>query len=298
MLCSVLVFLSSGNLLGPSDHLLIQHTPKTGGTSFRSMILRGKPKGKTCQVHYGSGPIDGCPNFDAAHPANVIMGHHVNFHTLQPVAAGHTVRYVTMLRSPYSWFLSLYLHFHPTIDNIKDLDAKLVGFVQNEFSQCEGLKRDSNGTQCHGQLYAWYSGGAPITPDKCLSFAKFFTHPSRLLLVNERYAESMWLLYEMLGWGSPPKVEHTNTRPDAVYDQSMSLRTTSAIATALSESCLPDIYAAARERFEHVYRLARAYCADREPCNLATTELGRRLWTPLTHEGPEMPVGPPVHDVP
>ena len=53
------------------------------------------------------------------------------------------------------------------------------------------------------------------------------------------------------------------------------------IEQVLLKSCLPDIYAAARERFEYVYRLARAYCTNREPCDLATSELGRNLWTPL-----------------
>ena len=55
----------------------------------------------------------------------------------------------------------------------------------------------------------------------------------------------------------------------------------SEIAGIITESCLPDIYAAARERFDHVYRRARAYCTNREPCDLATSQLGLTLWTKL-----------------
>ena len=99
--------------------------------------------------------------------------------------------------------------------------------------------------------------------------------------MNERYEESIWLLYQMLGWGSPPKLVHLNARPDAIYDQHVTLRTTSDIAAIIAESCLPDIYDAARERFEHVYRRARAYCTNREPCDLATSQLGLTLWTKL-----------------
>ena len=240
-------------------------------------------RGKTLQAHYGPGFHDS-PQFDAEHPAQVIMGHGVNFHTLSsPVASGHSVRYATMVRSPLAWALSLYLHFHPHIET--HLDEKVVEYVQGFFTKCEGLVRSSNGTGCNrlnSQLYAWYSGGAtPAMPDKCESFASFFTHSSRLLLVNERYEESIWLLYQMLGWGSPPKLVHLNARPDAIYDQHVTLRTTSDIAAIIAESCLPDIYDAARERFEHVYRLARAYCSNREPCDLATSQLGLSLWTPL-----------------
>ena len=77
---------SNYSLPGTSrDHLLIQHIPKTGGTSFRFMIFRDAERlGKTCQTAYAKK----CPNIseaDADHPAQVVMGHRVNFHTLQPV---------------------------------------------------------------------------------------------------------------------------------------------------------------------------------------------------------------------
>jgi len=263
------------------QHLLIQHMPKSGGTSFRKMIFQDASRyGKTLQTHYGeTQPELGASKFDAKHPAQVIMGHGVNFHTLQPVALGSSVRYVTMVRSPLPWSLSLYLHFHRNVET--HTDKKLVEFVRGLFTHCKGLERDSTGTGCAGQLYAWFSGGAPDMPDKCESAASFFTHPSRLLLVNERYEESIWLLYQMLGWGSPPALEHMNTQQNAAYDQHIPLRTMSSIADILADSCLPDIYDAARERFEHVYRIVRTHCTDREPCDVATSKLGHDLWTPL-----------------
>ena len=178
--------------------------------------------------------------------------------------------------------VSLYLHYHRKVET--HLDDELVEYVQGLFTTCEGLVRGSNGTGCDGQLFSWYSGGAPAMPDKCESFVSFFTHSSHLLLLNERYEESIWLLYQMLGWGSPPALVHLNARPDAIYDQQVTLRTTSGIDAILAESCLPDIYAAARERFEHVYRLARAYCTNREPCDLATSQLGLSLWKPLQRQ--------------
>ena len=131
------------------------------------------------------------------------------------------------------------------------------------------------------KVNAWYSGGAPAMPDKCSSFVSFFTHPTHLLFMNEKYEESMWLLYQLLGWGSPKERVEVNRRSADLDEQNTTLRTMSSIAAILAETCLPDIYTAARERFEHVYRLARAYCNGREPCDLATSEFGRSLWTPL-----------------
>mmetsp|Transcript_74 Transcript_74/g.149 ORF Transcript_74/g.149 Transcript_74/m.149 type:complete len:313 (+) Transcript_74:156-1094(+) len=312
MWCCLFCLSSNFFLLGPnsslpgtSDHLLIQHMPKTGGTSFREMIIReAKRRGKTVQTHYGV-IVKSSPIFDKEHPAQVIIGHHVNFYLLQPVATGRTVRYVTMVRSPLSWVLSLYLQFHTNVE--KDLDKKLIVFVKDLFKTCKGLVRGSNGTECAGQLYSWHSGGAPATPnlcessvsfppkqcknvvsffppDKCERFVSFFTHPSHLLLVNERYEESIWLLYQMLGWGSPPELVHSNARADRFYQQKITLRTTSYIATTLTGSCLPDIYAASRRRFNHIYRLAHTYCSKNKPCHLAISEFGRQLWTPLTGE--------------
>ena len=275
------------------EHLLIQHTPKTGGTSFRNIVFQEAARhGQTVQTHYVGDEHAPGPRFDAAHPAQVIMGHSVNFHMLQPVASGHSVRYVTMVRSPLAWVLSLFLHFHPSVKT--QLDEKVVAFFQGLFTKCKGLVRnDSSGTGCHGQLYAWYSGGAdggatPATsplvwrsPGKCERHVSFFTHSSHLLLVNERYKESIWLLSEMHGWGRAPRLVHLNARQEAIYDQRISLRTISRIDAVLAKSCVPDIYAAARERFDHVYRLARGYCANRQPCDLATSKFGLSLWAPL-----------------
>ena len=167
--------------------------PKTGGTSFRNMIFRdAKKRGKTIQAHYYNevSRVGGGHQFDAERPAQVIIGHFVNFHTLSgPVASGHSVRYATMVRSPVTWALSLYLHFHPKPSKVEtktQLDEKVVEFVQGLFTECKGLVRSSNGTECgsqlnrsqHGsqpQLYAWYSGGPTLAmPDKCESFASFF----------------------------------------------------------------------------------------------------------------------------
>ena len=87
------------------DHLIIQHMPKTGGTSFRRMIFQDAERHRiTCQILY-SGKVSGRDDFNAEHPAQVKMGHLATFHTLQPVEPGHTVRYTTMLRSPLSWAL-------------------------------------------------------------------------------------------------------------------------------------------------------------------------------------------------
>ena len=274
---------ASSSWPGTSDHLIIQHMPKSGGTSFRDIIFgEAAILGKSRQTAYGEDiPGPGITSFDAAHPAQIIMGHRVDFHTLQPVAAGRTVRYTMMVRSPLSWILSLFLHMHPV--NSGDFNAQFGRFVESLFNSCPGLVRGSNETWCNSQLYSWYSGGAPVMPDsgKCASFVSFFTRPSHLLLVSERYTESIWLIYQMLGWGSPPVIPKLNVRPETLYNQNLTLRTTSTVAKALSESCLPDIYVAAREHFDRIYRLARDYCADREPCDLATSKLAQRIWTPM-----------------
>eukprot|EP00966_Prymnesium_polylepis_P076506 1773576-Prymnesium_polylepis.1 len=274
---------------GASDHLLILHMPKTGGTSFRNILQEAARRGHTVQAHYEA-DIPNFRDFDADAPAQIIMGHAVNFHMLQPTAPGRTLRYTTMLRSPLSWVLSLYFHFHQTRD--ESINTKLLTWVQGLFTTCPGLMRGTNATRCgqphllSTQLYGWYSGGAPAVPDKCASFASFFSHPSRLLLVFERYEESIWLLYQLLGWDSPTdELAHLNSAPKGIYEQSVTLDTVNSIAAIIDQSCLSDIYAAARQRFDRVYRLARAYCTDRDPCDLASSWLGHRLWTPVTGEG-------------
>jgi hypothetical protein len=136
-----------------------------------------------------------------------------------------------MVRSPLPWVLSLYLHFYPQPINDQHFDANLTGFIQGLFASCKALARGSNRTNCRGHLYGWYSGGAPAAPGRCASFVSFFTRASHLLLVAERCQESIWLLYQLLGWGSPPKLEHRNARPDATYGQKLTLRSVSSIAS-------------------------------------------------------------------
>ena len=83
------------------------------------------------------------------------MGHYVNWQTLQPAAPGRRLRYATMLRSPHSWFLSLYLHRG---GGQKQTTSTLFEYVRGHVRKCPGLRRDFSPTTaaaCEGQLYAW-----------------------------------------------------------------------------------------------------------------------------------------------
>ena len=87
--------------------LMIMHMPKSGGTTFRSVVFRrARSMKKSLQTYYGHDSI-GFDRFDRKHPADVVMGHSVTLNTLQPVPSGLRVRYTTMLRSPYAWYVSL-----------------------------------------------------------------------------------------------------------------------------------------------------------------------------------------------
>ena len=97
---------------GTNDHLLIQHTPKAGGTTLRDLIFKdAAARGKTYQTCYNgkscNKKLKGLATFDADHPSQVVMGHGANFRMMQPVAPGKTVRYTTIAWSPLSWTISL-----------------------------------------------------------------------------------------------------------------------------------------------------------------------------------------------
>ena len=128
---------------------------------------------KSLQTYYGHDSI-GFDRFDRKHPADVVMGHSVTLNTLQPVPSGLRVRYTTMLRSPYAWYVSLsraganffgrrgfgwaerhsrrYLHIHD--HTMKEPVGRPYdpGFLERAIETCPGLLRDSNDTQCDGWL--------------------------------------------------------------------------------------------------------------------------------------------------
>ena len=205
------------------------------------------------------------------------MGHGVNFRTLQPVAAGRRLRYVTMTRSPTSWFLSLYLHMREK----KLTTATAPLFVLTQVRGCPNLLRDSNATACRSHLYTWHGGGvAANAPDRCSAFVTLFTRPHNILLVNERYDDSMWLLFRLLDWGSPPAISHANKRDHRAYDrEAVPLAAMRELDKAVASTCMPDIWASSHQRFERVHGAARAF--DRDHPGAPLGALAEQLWPPL-----------------
>ncbi|KAH8086143.1 divinyl chlorophyllide a 8-vinyl-reductase [Aureococcus anophagefferens] len=236
------------------------------------------------QTHYGPGVTpERHEQFSSLHPAQVIVGHFANFTLLQPVAPGRSVRYVSMVRSPHAWALSLYLHYHHRARGRRRLlpswplafrgaargkrepggaggaherelggaggaRVDVAGFLRGALVACPALSRGSNETRCEkSHLYAWDAGRRRSAgADTCADFAAFWTHPSRLLLVNERYDDSIWLLFAMLGAGPPPPPPRKNVRADAAYDAPVTLAAERDVAALIAETCMPDIYVAAR----------------------------------------------------
>ena len=297
-----------------SSQVVFFHFPKTGGTSLRAVVdTVASRTHATMQTHYGSGVTpERHEQFSSLHPAQVIMGHFANFTLLQPVAPGRSVRYVSMVRSPHAWTLSLYLHYHHRARGRRRLlpswplafrgaaherelggaggaRVDVAGFLRHSlFVACPALSRGSNETRCEGHLYAWSAGRRRSAgADTCADFAAFWTHPSRLLLANERYDDSIWLLFAMLGAGPPPPAPRKNVRADAAYDAPVTLAAERDVAALLAETCMPDIYAAARGAFERALRVARAACPDaRAACDApARSAAARRLWRPLAGGG-------------
>ena len=285
--------------------LMIMHMPKTGGTTFRGVVSRrARSMTKSLQTYYGISV--GFDHFDQKHPADVVMGHSVTLNTLQPVPSGLRVRYTTMLRSPYAWYVSLsraganffgrrgfgwaerhsrrYLHIHD--HTMKEPVGRPYdpGFLERAIETCPGLLRDSNDTQCDGWLYQWQGGGVQLPPsgtsEKCTAYEALFTSPQVLPLVNERYDDSIWLLFQYLGWGKQPWIPHVNKRREVVYEKNISLRVAVDISNAIATTCMPDIYAAAREKFERLHGEARAF-KEQNPQGDVATSLAAQRWPPL-----------------
>lgn len=293
MILAVAAALPQTTLLGtlaaaaalPQTTLLIMHTPKTGGSEFRGLVFgRARQRHLSLQTDYGTSvsvqmpPSEGrgVRQFNATRPADVIMGHHVDFRTLQPVAAGRRLRYVTITRSPTSWFLSLYLHMRET----KATAATTLEFVRDQVRGCPTLRRDANATTCTGHLYSWHAGGvAADAPDRCSAFVALFTRPHNLILVNERMADSVWLLFRLLDWGRPPAISHANTRDRRAYDKKVPLAALREIDQAVASTCMPDIWASSHRRFERVHGVARAFARGHPGTPLGA--LAERLWPPL-----------------
>jgi len=263
--------------------LMIMHMPKTGGTTFRGVVFgRARSMTKSLQTYYGISV--GFDHFDQKHPADVVMGHSVTLNTLQPVPSGLRVRYTTMLRSPYAWYVSLYLHIHDhTMKEPVDQPYD-PGSLERAIKMCPGLLRDSNDTQCDGWLSQWHGGGVQLPPsgtsEKCTAYEALFTSPQVLPLVNERYDDSIWLLFQYLGWGKQPRSPHENKRREVVYEKNISLRVAVDISNAIATTCMPDIYAAAREKFERLHGEARAF-KEQNPQGDVATSLAAQRWPPL-----------------
>ena len=286
--------------------LMIMHMPKSGGTTFRSVVFRrARSMKKSLQTYYGHDSI-GFDRFDRKHPADVVMGHSVTLNTLQPVPSGLRVRYTTMLRSPYAWYVSLsraganffgrrgfgwaerhsrrYLHIHD--HTMKEPVGRPYdpGFLERAIETCPGLLRDSNDTQCHGHLSQWHGGGVQLPPsgtsEKCTAYEALFTSPQVLPLLNERYEDSIWLLFQYLGWGKQPRSPHENKRREVVYRKKISLRVAVDISEGIRTTCMPDIYDAARKKFERLHGEARAFKEQNPQGDLATS-LAAQRWPPL-----------------
>ena len=283
--------------LTSNEYLMFLHFPKSGGTTMRTVLDDiSKKLNTTFQVQYGGNQTrDGLSLFDRLHPGHIAYGHDIHFDSLQPITPGRSTYYATMVRSPVAWALSLHLYLRD-IMHYPEAKVGIVNFLRGQVEKCPALARQTNTTRCSGQMAFWTAGldiglarpRRQDVPDTCQYFRAFWTHPSHLLLINERYDDSIWLLYQMFGLDAPAPAStiKLNARGRKVYEETIALHEVSSLATTISETCIPDIYDAARERFEHIHRLAWNYCAPNTDakCSLAGSKLRRELWTPATAE--------------
>ena len=275
------VLFPNRSALGAGEHVCIMHFPKTGGTSLRSFAMSAATSlGKDLQTAYEAGARTGLPRFDAGRPATFVVGHHVGFGTLR----GARVRYATMVRNPHAWLYSLRLDLaasgHWT-------GATWTAFLEAQLDVCPALDRGAADARCDApnatnanMVYAW-AAGLPAAAAGCGALVDWWTRPSRLLLVTERFGASLWLLATLLGLAPPAAPPRENARGGAAYETRVTLGSERALADALADTCVPDVYVAARRRFEDAVQRARAYCGGGGgPCDLAFSAVGRDIWPP------------------
>ena len=192
-----------------------------------------------------------------------------------------------MVRNPHAWLYSLRLH----VSAVGKLwSGDFVDFLEAQLRLCPALARAgadarcdaTNATNDANQVYAWAAGLPPrFASVGCGGLVDFWTLPSRLLLVTERFADSLWLLATLLGLEAPRAPPRQNARGRAAYAGArVTLDSERRLADFLAETCLPDVYVAARRKFDRDLARARRYCPPQGPCDLASAALGRELWPP------------------
>jgi FkbM family methyltransferase len=274
----------------PPTHWLIMHMGMTGGTTMLSVLRSLTSQANlSFQVEYGyhgnhGGPVKklGLRAWNPLQPARVIMGHYLTFNTsFHPgfhlkLPRGAPYKYVAMMREPYSWVHGLYFHFHPRASSSRQVRqaasnttssvaSHMRAFIATQLTACPCVLR-SGGRYClkHSEVHQMNYWLAPTSASQCDGAYDSMSQRATevpcarvlqawslvpLILLNERYDDSIALLAREFGVTPPPRIPRLNTHHEA-YMQQLSFHDAIELSSILSSTCLPDIYTAARQRFE------------------------------------------------
>lgn len=246
------------------DHLLVHHFIKTAGTSLREVLAAyAAAHGVSIQFVY-----KGNNTFEKKRPATILFGHHVtlDFHLQLPTTASH--RYVTMLREPFEWSMAFYFQFHrhperPSARSwaTRPVAAHMIEWLNETIAQCPAIQawpRADGRRGCKSKMSYWLGSRQALSATRtpgCRGIVDVWVGSGALLLLTERYAQSLELLSALLGTGRSanpsltPQPEALNRRNDTFYARPHAFAEAVALSRLVQGTCMPDVYAAARRSF-------------------------------------------------
>ena len=130
----------------------------------------------------------------------------------------------------------MYLHFHRARSR-----PTVADFLAEHVRNCPALARDGGGpcrSSRQGGITYWDAGRAAggdvaVVADNCQDVVDYWTRPSRLLMVTERFSDSIWLLATLVGVAAP-RTPRKNARDVSLYAQNVSLAAEAEVAAALA----------------------------------------------------------------
>jgi hypothetical protein len=181
------------------------HIPKTGGTSFRSVVEQIYPNGRCMSVY----SLETAALEEArarVGETSAVYGH--LFYGIHKIL-GVGPRYVTFVRDPVERVISFYRH------QARDDHSEYFEAIADGMTLLDLLESDT----CHQinnhmvRIVSGYEGSEPFQDDQVLRRAVANLEDFECLGIAERMNESVAVIAQRLGWDRIPVVPRLNTSP-------------------------------------------------------------------------------------